>query len=191
MLENTFGSIAFVGTRQENMGGMRLFRFAPTSYFATLGPAIQGVVITLPTWVGEDEWHDMKPIEDSAQFSEDEKRERGGPKYENVFTCDMAGDHNGNRMQYDSMVRVPVIAEITDNNGLVRRMGELGDPAFITAKHSTGRGTAARNAWTLTVEWNSERPCPVVDATFVPTPPPEEVVDSGSIGDASGELGGG
>lgn len=191
MLENTFGSISFAGTLEENMGGVRLFRFAPVAYFSALGPGIQGTVITAPTWAGEDDWHTMRVIEDSANFNEEMDRKNGGPIWENAFTGELAGDANAKRMQYDSMVRVEVIAEVVDNNGRVRRMGELGDPAYITMSHSTGRGGAARNGWNVRIEWNSERACFVVDADFVPTPPPEpDPEDSGSVGEASGELGG-
>lgn len=191
MLENTFGDWRYQGTRLENMGGARTFRFAVVEAFATLAHAVQGVVNSASTFTGDGEWTLVIPIEDSANLNEEEERSRGGPFYENKFTCELAGETAAGRMMLDSMARVPVIAEVTDNNGLVRRMGELGDPAFITVRHATGRGTSSRSAWTVLIEWNSERPLYVVDPAFVPEPPPEEDDDSDSIGDTSEVFGSG
>lgn len=190
MLENDIGNWRNAGTHTENMGGARTFRFALVADIATLPPVVQGVVIGTTTFLVDGrEWHTFQPIEDTAQLREPGDRERGGPLFEHEFTCEMAFENAALRMMVDSMVRVPVIAEITDNNGQVRRMGELGDPAWIMARNSTGRGVASRNSWELTITWKHERPCPVVDATFTPALPPEDLTGSDSIGDTSGEFG--
>jgi hypothetical protein len=175
MLENTFFDLQFRGEQFENMGGARLLRYAPIARFATLPPIIQGFIIGTPTWVDNDEqWVELKPTEDTASFDEPMERGPGGPLYESTFNCQVAGDHDSTRMLLDSMVRVPVIAEVTDNNGLVRRMGELADPAWMTIEFGTGTTAASRRAWSITVEWRSEIPCAVVDANFSPGLPPED-----------------
>jgi hypothetical protein len=188
MLEGTFGSINFAGQFLDNLGGARLFRFAGYTHFATLAPGIQGTVIAESTFNEPFGWNTWRPIEDTADLQEEESLGNGGPLWENTFTCELAGDTDGKRMVIDSVSRLPIIAEITDNNGLVRRMGELADPAWMTVRHSTGRGTAARNSWSITIQWKSQRPLFFVNPEFVPDAEALPL-DEDSLSDISGALG--
>lgn len=183
MLENTFADLAFDGETEENMGGARLVKYAPVPRFTALPPGIQGHVIGTPTWAGTLQWNTLTATEDTASFDEDEERRDGGPFWRNRFTAVVAGDTGDRRMTMDSLARVPVIAEVLDNNGVLRRMGELLDPAYITVSHTTGGGAAARNQWSVEITWGSDRACFIVDPTFIPSPPPEE---EGSDSDDTG-----
>lgn len=189
MLEQQFGSINYRGEFLDNFGGARIIRFAGHTHFAQLAPGIQGVVIGSNTFNEPYGWNQWEPIEDTADLQERETIEGGGPLYTNVFSAELARDTAGKRMVIDSVARLPIIAEVTDNNGLVRRMGEIGDPAWMTVEHSTGRGMAARSGWAITIEWKSRRPLYYVDATFEPVGADGLPLDD-SLTDASGALGG-
>lgn len=189
MLEGQFGSINYRGEFLDNFGGARLFRFAADTHFSRLAPGIQGVVVGSNTLIDPFGWQQWEPIEDTADLQESEGEDDGGPLYTNVFRCELARDTIGKRMVIDSVVRKPIIAEVTDNNGQVRRMGEIGDPAYMTVEHNTGRGMAARSGWVITIEWRSRRPLYYVDPTFEPVLA-NGLPEDDSLTDASGALGG-
>lgn len=146
----------------ENLGGMRGMRFILPEWVEEWGYSVQGVAMPTILLDGYD-WISFRAIEDSADFTDEQKKGPGATPWECDYQQDVAGDNIDLRMVIDSATRLRVIAEVVDNNGQVRRMGELNSPAFMSAKHSSGGSTAARNAWTISVKATHTRA-----AVFVP-----------------------
>lgn len=147
----------------DNLGGMRGMRFVPPSYIDFFPPSVQGVTQAATTLFAGREWITWRAIEDTADFKDEERKGEGGTVWDATFTMEIASDGIDQRMVIDSAVRMEVIVEVTDNNGKVRRMGEMNSPAVLTARHSSGGATAARNAWQITVTCTHKRA-----AVFVP-----------------------
>jgi hypothetical protein len=144
----------------DNLGGARTIRFAFVQDILVLPEGIQWHVSEEAEFVAGGKWWAVRCVEDSADFTERQRPPgKEALKWDSVFRADIASDRGDIRASLDGTTRYPIIAEVTDNNGLVRRMGELNNPAWMTVEYGTGSGTAALNAWSITVEWASANAC--------------------------------
>ncbi len=163
MFEGNLQGITF--NEGDNLGGARGMRFVPVEWVQAWAPAIQGVVPGTINLITDKEWISWRATEDTADFQENETQGDGGPIYEQNYKQSVAGDTIDQRMEMDSGSRHEVIVEVVDNNGVVRRLGDQASPAVLVVSYGTGGTTAARNAWTVTINATARRPAPVVLAS--------------------------
>lgn len=152
----------------DNMGGARAFRFAPIEDFTALPLTVQGVIIDEPSFVSGKDWYTGRVTEDSADFSEKEKRVEGVLCIESTFTGDVPGDDIPQRRNLDDIMRHHLIVDVVDNNGIWRRMGTLTNPARFFVDYGTGRTAAARNGYGVRITSTQEFFTPIVDPDFEP-----------------------
>jgi hypothetical protein len=169
----------------DNIGGTIALRIASANDIIAMPLPVQGVYITAPTFIATSGWYQVRIVDDSGEYSEEEERGTGGPVWRHRFVGNTAGDGIANRNSLDAFVRWPLIVEVTDGNGQVRRMGTLDNPAWMTiAPYTTGTGAAARNGYRLQIQANGDGPCPIVDGSFqpeLPDPPAEESSSGGIV----------
>lgn len=149
MIEGTLRDVEF--DEGDNMGGMRGMRFCLVPWIDQWGHSVQGVALETTLLEGFD-WITWRAVEGSANFNDVQSRGAGGTIWNCDYKQDIAGDTIEQRVTIDSATRLHVIAEVTDNNGKVRRMGERNAPAILTARHSSGGGPASLHGWTISIE---------------------------------------
>ena len=148
-----------------NMGGVREFRFAPIQHLRNPPDIILGTVDEEMDFrqfaPGESyDWNTGYVTEDTAEFQETETEGPGGTLFIAEFTGFFPGDTAEQRANLDDIVRHYHVVDVTDNNGNLRRMGTLQNPARITTAFSTGRGASNRPGYELRVRWSGRHPVP-------------------------------
>lgn len=182
MFEGKLKDITF--DEGDNMGGMRMMRFALIPWIETFAPAIQGKTIEDTELYDGYTWITWRAVEDTANFAEAEVKGVGGSLWECEYEQEIAGDNADLRQVINSGVRYDVIAEVVDNNGLPKRMGELTHPAVLTARHTSGNGAAGGNRWKITISAEHRNPAVVAEGLtrYLEGQPPIELPGDDSEG---------
>jgi hypothetical protein len=149
----------------DNLGGVLSIRYAPTSTINTLTQHTHFVAPDSTSFNAGNGWRTLRLVEDTADWSENHRPPGRQPeRYDYNFRGELAGDTAIAKRVLGSAAKVPIIAEVLDNNMNRRRLGTMNNPAWLSYSHTTGRGMAARNGYVITIEWSARETAPFVGA---------------------------
>lgn len=185
-MSSNYAGLTYKG--EDNMGGNRIARIAPPEYFTFLPAPNTYNLVELAATFDTYNWLLLRFTMDTANFSEKETLGVGGPEWQVQFKCFVPADSLDSRNEAEAMARLKWVLEITDNNGLIRRMGDLRNPARLTIDFTTDAAVTGGRGYTFTYTWTNDRPAPVVDVdpdndgSYTVIPPEEVNPGSGASG---------
>lgn len=173
---------------EDNLGGNRIARIAPPEWFTALPLPNTYNLVELAATFDTYNWQLFRFTQDTANFSEKEQLGVGGPVWQHSFKAFVPGDSLDSRNQAEVMARLKWVVEATDNNGLIRRLGDLRNPARLEVDFTTDASTTGGRGYTFTWSWTNDRPAPIVqvdpdnDGSYTVIPPEEVNPGSGASG---------
>jgi len=151
---------------EDNLGGNRLVRFANVERISSLpGPTSYNIIEVNPDWAnGLYAFLQVLFTEGTSSFTERHKEGPGGPEWTIQVKGFKAYDSADDRSQLEDMVRRRWVVQATDNNGLIRRLGDLRNPARLTIDFDTDNAITGARGYTMTWTWENDRPAPLVQS---------------------------
>ncbi len=140
-------------SEDDNIGSLRAINFALARELSSLNPV---------TFIGSAAWMPIDFLPESSSLKDSSKEVPNGTEYSYALTFAFNKQNTDLYEAFNAYIGTFGIAEVTDSNGLTRRLGTLANP--VTAKHDADTGTAYTNLnfYKITVAWVNDKPAAVV-----------------------------